>query len=141
MLNHAGPVLYAVDLAGCATLSRLEPAAISEAFSSALGRAGATIVQTMSHTYPGAGLTCVLVLQESHAVLHTWPETGTVNIDIFSCAASLKSADAVRELSLAFGARHVAVQEIPRTDGHRPIPLGGRVEPSRLRLVSRTPKR
>jgi len=85
-------------------------------------RAGATVVQSSSHAFPGAGLTSVLILRESHAVLHTWPETGTVNIDIFSCSTKLKSLDAVNELSRSLGARHVSVQEIPRADGHTPKP-------------------
>lgn len=77
-------------------------------------------MQEVSHAYPGAGLTCVLVLRESHAVLHTWPETGTVNIDIFSCSPRLKSLAAIDELGRLLGARHVSVQEIPRADGHSP---------------------
>ena len=38
-----------------------------------LGRAGRVRVGPV----PGAGPTCLLVLAEWHAVLHTWPETGT----------------------------------------------------------------
>jgi len=87
-------------------------------FSGALRRAGATVVQGLSHAFPETGLTCVLILSESHAVLHTWPETGTVNIDIFSCSTRLKSLEAIDELRRSFGARHVTVQEIPRADGH-----------------------
>jgi S-adenosylmethionine decarboxylase len=88
-------------------------------FGGALRRAGATIVHELSHSFPGTGLTCVLILSESHAVLHTWPETGTVNIDIFSCSTRLKSLEAIDELRRSFGAQHVTVQEIPRADGHR----------------------
>ena len=93
---------------------------ISETFTAALEKAGATILHAVSHRFPGAGLTCALLLSESHAVLHTWPETGTVNLDIFSCSTRLKSLDAVNELSRCLGARKVSVQEIPRADGHRP---------------------
>jgi S-adenosylmethionine decarboxylase len=113
-------VLYSVDLGECEALAALEPDQIVAAFVTALERAGATVVQTLSHAFPGAGLTSVLILRESHAVLHTWPETGTVNIDIFSCSTRLKSLDAVTELSRCLGARQVSVQEIPRADGHRP---------------------
>jgi S-adenosylmethionine decarboxylase len=119
MIRHDTPVLYSVDLDGCDALAALEPDAIIATFIDALERAGATVVQTASHAFPGAGLTSVLILSESHAVLHTWPETGTVNIDIFSCSTRLKSLEAVTELGRAFGARHVSVQEIPRADGHR----------------------
>ena len=76
------------------------------------------------HSFPETGLTCVLILSESHAVLHTWPETGTVNIDIFSCSTRLRSLEAIDELRRSFGAQHVTVQEIPRADGHGPLPDG-----------------
>ena len=124
---HESPVLYSVDLGECEALAALEPEEIVATFVTALERAGATVVQTLSHAFPGAGLTSVLILRESHAVLHTWPETGTVNIDIFSCSTRLKSLDAVNELSRCLGARKVSVQEIPRADGHRPgLPLHAR---------------
>lgn len=112
------PVLYSADLSGCEALAVLHTDEISDLFGLALRNAGATIVQQLSHVYPGAGLTCVLVLRESHAVLHTWPETGTVNIDIFSCSSRLRGQVAVEELRRVFGARLVDVQQIPRADGH-----------------------
>ena len=117
---HAPPVLYSVDLGECEALAALHTEDISATFVAALGRAGATIVQALSHVFPGAGLTCILILSESHAALHTWPETGTVHIDIFSCSSRLKSLEAIDELSRSFGARHVSVQEIRRADGHNP---------------------
>jgi S-adenosylmethionine decarboxylase len=120
MATHAQPVLYSVDLSECEALAALKPEDTIATFVAALEGAGATIVQTLSHSYPGAGLTCVLILRESHAVLHTWPETGTINIDIFSCSTRLKSLEAMDELSRSFGARKVSVQEIPRADGHSP---------------------
>ena len=100
--------------------TRLQAAAATGLFGTALRRAGATVVQEVSHAFPETGLTCVLILSESHAVLHTWPETGTVNLDIFSCSTRLKSLEAIDELRRSFGAQHVTVQEIPRADGHGP---------------------
>jgi len=120
MDNHVSPMLYSVDLAECGDLVKLKPEEVAATFAGALRRAGATILHEHSHTFPGAGLTCVFILSESHAVLHTWPETGTVNIDIFSCSTRLKSLEAIDELRRCFGARHVTVQEIPRADGHGP---------------------
>ena len=111
-------MLYSVDLFDCEALGSLRPEEIISTFAAALEHAGATVVQTSSHAFPGAGLTSVLILRESHAVIHTWPETGTVNIDIFSCSTRLKSLEAVNELSRVFGSRLVSVQEIPRADGH-----------------------
>jgi S-adenosylmethionine decarboxylase len=120
MLPRESPVLYSVDLHGCTAAAALAPDVAAAAFVEALERAGATVVQACSTVFPGAGLTCVLILSESHAVLHTWPETGTVNIDIFSCSTRLKSRAAIEALGQAFGATGVSVQEIPRADGHGP---------------------
>ena len=123
-MTDTPPVLYSVDLRECEALAALPPEEVTATFVAALSRAGATIVHAASHTYAGAGLTCALILSESHAVLHTWPETGTVNIDIFSCSPRLRSLDAIDELRRAFGARRVSVQEILRADGH-----GDRIDP------------
>ena len=118
MAIHEQPVLYSVDLESCTGVSALTPEAAMTTFVDALTGAGATVVQMLSHNFPGAGLTCVVILAESHAILHTWPETGTVNIDIFSCSTRLKSLAAIEELGRSFGATAVVVQEIPRADGH-----------------------
>jgi S-adenosylmethionine decarboxylase len=120
MSTHTAPVLYSVDLSECTAIRHLTTEEVSEAFTAALTGAGATILHTVSHIFSGAGLTCALLLSESHAVLHTWPETATVNLDIFSCSTRLKSLDAIAELGRVFGAGKVSIQEVPRADGHHP---------------------
>src|SRR6478752_5667507 len=92
------PSLYAADFQGCTGLSGRNSDEITTIFLDALRRAGATVVQVMVHAFPETGLTCVLILSESHAVLHTWPETGTINIDIFSCTPRRKSVQAIEAL-------------------------------------------
>lgn len=111
-------MLYAAELTGCIQLDKLEVGRISRLFVDALTGAGATVVQEMTHHFPGAGQTCVLILAESHAVLHTWPETGTVNLDIFSCSSRLRCQAAIAELGESLGATQITVQEIIRADGH-----------------------
>jgi S-adenosylmethionine decarboxylase len=114
-------MLFSVDLKGCSAIAGLAPEAVADTFVTVLKKAGATVVGILSHSFPGAGLTCVLILAESHAVLHTWPETATVNIDIFSCSTRLKSLAAIDALGRAFGATSVSLQEIARADGHAPL--------------------
>jgi S-adenosylmethionine decarboxylase len=114
------PASFTADLSGCEALPVLTGDEVADLFIAALDRAGATIVEAVSHTFPKTGVTCVLILRESHAVLHTWPETGTVNIDIFSCSTGLKSLAAIAELGRSLGAAGVSVQEIPRADGRGP---------------------
>ena len=120
MDGNVSPASFTADLLSCAALTELTTDEIADLFIATLNRAGATIVESVSHAFPETGLTCVLILRESHAVLHTWPETGTINIDIFSCTPRLKSVQAINELGQSFGARTLSIQEIARADGHAP---------------------
>ncbi len=81
------------------------------------------MVQTASHHFPAAGLTTVLILAESHAVLHSWPESGTVHLDIFSCSGSLDSHAAIDQMIRAFGAAMSSPSGGP-TVLHVEIPCG-----------------
>lgn len=123
---HDPPRLYAVDLGRCEALASFSAPELSSLFASALIGAGATVVQQSRQVFPGGGMTCVLILAESHAVLHSWPETATVNIDIFSCSPRLKSLAAIDALRRLVGARDISVQELVRADGHRrPFTVAG----------------
>ena len=120
MILHEQPVLYSVDLSGCQRDVRSGPGdghgglrrGVAERRRDGRGDAVAQLSRRRPDLRPDPG--------ESHAVLHTWPETGTVNIDIFSCSTRLKSLTAIEELGRSFGAADVSVQEIPRADGHGP---------------------
>lgn len=46
---------------------------------------GANILQSIHHEFPGNGLTMVILLSESHASIHTYPEHGACFIDLFTC--------------------------------------------------------
>lgn len=122
MISCDPPVLYSADLTRCAHLASLTSEHVSALFGWILEEAGATVVSGVSHHFPAVGVTSVLILTESHAVLHTWPESGTVHLDIFSCSPRLKSREAVAALGDALGAESVTVQALPRADGHQWIP-------------------
>lgn len=118
METNALPASFTADLLSCRALPELTGDEVAAIFMGTLSRAGATIVDVVCHAFPATGLTCVLILRESHAVLHTWPETGMVNIDIFTCTTGLQSMDAIAELGRSLGAAAVSIQEIARADGH-----------------------
>ena len=48
-------------------------------------RTGLTIVKTETHEFYPQGLTCFLLLSESHFAIHTYPEKNTAWCDCFSC--------------------------------------------------------
>ena len=117
MISCDPPILYSADLKRCAHLASLTSDHVTTVFGWILEECGATIVSGASHDFPVTGLTSVLILTESHAVLHTWPESGTVHLDIFSCSPRLKSRDAIAAIGDMLGAEVVTVQEVPRADG------------------------
>lgn len=119
MNGQIPPLLYSADLSGCAAIGQLTENEISDIFALVLQSAGATIVHAHSHTHSGSALTCAVILTESHAVLHTWRDTGTVNIDIFCCSTRLKALEAIENLQFLLGARSACIQEMPR--GARPV--------------------
>jgi len=120
MIEPDATVLYSADLKRCRFLASLTPEHVTALFAWIIEESGATVVRGVSHHFPTMGLTSVLILTESHAVLHTWPESGTVHLDIFSCSSRLNSHAAIAAMGEALGADTVDLQEIPRADGHQP---------------------
>lgn len=47
--------------------------------------ASATIVQTVTHRFTPHGVSVVIVLEESHLSIHTWPESGYAAVDFYTC--------------------------------------------------------
>ncbi len=63
-----------------------DPAALEACLHAAARTAGATPLSGHFHLFgPGQGVTGVLLLQESHISIHTWPETGFAALDVFMC--------------------------------------------------------
>lgn len=57
-----------------------------EAFlKAAAGKMGATVVTSNFHQFAPYGISGVVIIQESHLTLHTWPEHGYAAVDIFTC--------------------------------------------------------
>jgi S-adenosylmethionine decarboxylase len=50
--------------------------------------AGATILSSIKHLFPPNGFTMVILLSESHASIHTYPEYNACFIDFFTCGHS-----------------------------------------------------
>lgn len=58
---------------------------ITSLMESAAGNASATIVQTVSHRFTPQGVSVVVVVEESHLSIHTWPELGYAAVDFYTC--------------------------------------------------------
>lgn len=58
---------------------------VLHAFKESVKMCGATIIDGTEFYFQGHGLTAVLLLSESHASIHTYPEHNAVFVDLFTC--------------------------------------------------------
>ncbi len=65
-------------------------------------KSGLRCVLIKSHQFEPAGYTAAALLTESHITLHTWPEFGAVQIDIFTCGSHDRARTAFAELKKLF---------------------------------------
>ena len=59
---------------------------------------GVTIVGSAFHQFQGGGVTGAVILAESHLALHTWPEYGTVTVDVYICNVQHNGAQRALEI-------------------------------------------
>jgi len=80
---------------------------------SAASAVGATVVGEVFHRFSPQGVSGSVVIAESHLSIHTWPETGYVAVDIYTCGG-LDPRPGFRHLGAALAAQSCRVQEIVR---------------------------
>lgn len=86
---------------------------IREAFERAVKACGATVLNRFSHQFVPQGVTIVYALAESHISIHTFPESGSCAIDVYTCG-DMRSMDAMQTLIEHFGPIEVSMQEVKR---------------------------
>ena len=75
------------DLFGIRPELLTEEQMIVDCLLDALRKAGFNVLSHCSHKFPGeeSGVTALVLLSESHAAIHTYPEHEYAAIDVFSC--------------------------------------------------------
>lgn len=89
-------------------------AAIETHMIAAAHAAGATVINTTFHHFAPMGVSGVVVIQESHLAIHTWPEQNFAAIDIFTCGQNVDPWRAVSYLKRAFQSQQGDAREMPR---------------------------
>lgn len=86
---------------------------IRAAFDRAVEACGATVLNRFSHQFIPQGVTIVYALAESHISIHTFPESGSCAIDVYTCG-DMTSMDAMKVLIDHFNPIEVSIQEVNR---------------------------
>ena len=58
-----------------------------------------TVLHTCVHSFKPQGQTGVAVLAESHIAFHSWPESGTLFVDIGTCSGAQATEAAFKRIS------------------------------------------
>ena len=89
---------------------------------SAVKQAGLTSLGDLFHQFEGGGVTGAVVLAESHLAIHTWPELGSVTLDVYVCNYTqdngAKADFVLRELMASFDPADYVRHDVPRDEQH-----------------------
>ncbi len=78
--NHFVASYYDCDNGALADATRLEQVMLEAAEA-----CGAHVLNSIKHLFEGDGMTMAVLLSESHASIHTYPEHGACFVDLFTC--------------------------------------------------------
>ena len=74
-----------VEYYGCQNSILDDVEQVERLLNRAATEAGATIVQSVFHRFAPQGVSGVVVVEESHMSVHTWPERGYAAVDFYTC--------------------------------------------------------
>jgi|HubBroStandDraft_6_1064221.scaffolds.fasta_scaffold389729_2 S-adenosylmethionine decarboxylase len=119
---------WVVDARGCCAESLRSAALLRELFARIIaGLRLMPVGQTQWHEFPNAGgITGLCLLAESHLACHTFPEFGSLSLNLFCCVPR-DEWDFEAELKQLFGATSVSVRTLIRPYGP---PNGITLEPT-----------
>lgn len=103
-----------VEFFGCKPEILNDVSLIEQAMLTATERAGATVISSAFHHFSPFGVSGMVVIQESHLAIHTWPEFGYAAVDIFTCGEDVNPWEAYRHLKQALQAEYGAALEMHR---------------------------
>lgn len=121
---------------GCHPATLDDPDTIRRRMLEAAEKVGATVVGEVFHRFSPQGVSGSVVIAESHLSIHTWPETGYVAVDIYTCGG-LDPRPGFRHLGQVLGAETCRVQEIVR-GLPEDVEHGHRLLPSDVQIITRT---
>ncbi len=93
---------------------------LRDTLDSALSRSRATVCEVIAKRFEPQGVTVLALLSESHASIHTYPEDGSIFIDVFTCGHRAQPERAVELLAEALGPASVNTRTIRRGRDYDP---------------------
>ncbi|HET9953253.1 MAG TPA: adenosylmethionine decarboxylase [Polyangiaceae bacterium] len=122
---------YLIEFFGCAS-ERLDDARqLGQLLRASAELAGARVVGELVHPFSPHGVTALVLVEESHLSIHTWPETGYAAVDFYTCG-DVRAEKAIQLLAEQLRAREIVSLEV-RRGGPPETTLGVGIRESRTR--------
>ncbi|UTW62572.1 polyamine aminopropyltransferase [bacterium SCSIO 12741] len=103
-----------VEFIGCEAAIMNDVAIIEKGMEDAAEVAGATIINSTFHHFSPYGVSGVVVIQESHLAIHTWPEYQYAAVDLFTCGDTVDAWKSFDHLKEVFKATNYSALEMFR---------------------------
>jgi spermidine synthase len=103
-----------VEFFGCSPEVMNDVSKIETSMVDAADKAGATVINSTFHYFSPYGVSGVVVIQESHLAIHTWPEYQYAAVDLFTCGDTVNPWISFDHLKKEFGAKNYSALEIRR---------------------------
>jgi len=125
-----------VEFSNCNSQVLNDAQIVEEAMIKAAKTAGATVINSTFHHFSPWGISGVVVIQESHLAIHTWPEYKYAAVDLFTCGESVDPWVCFEHLKHIFQANYSAMELnrgslhlikksefVPQATRHEPSPI------------------
>jgi S-adenosylmethionine decarboxylase proenzyme len=112
---------FICDFSQCDRDLLLDSDRARDLFTQAVRDSGLTIVSEGFYRFSPHGFTCFLLLAESHASLHAWPEYGYCAIDIFTCNLGQDILPLVNQIQSLFQSGHCSLRLVDREAVQMPV--------------------
>ena len=106
---------YICDFSGCDQELLMDSDRAYALFAGAVRESGLTVLDEGYYKFSPYGFTGFLLLSESHASLHAWPEHGYCAVDLFTCNLLLDLGPLVENLKAALGAESYTLRRLARS--------------------------
>ncbi|MEM6425917.1 MAG: polyamine aminopropyltransferase [Cyanobacteria bacterium P01_D01_bin.128] len=103
-----------VEFHGCSAEILNDVPLIERSMIEAAQESGATLINSVFHHFSPFGVSGVIVIQESHLAIHTWPEYRYAAVDLFTCGYSVNPWVSYDSLKKAFEAESGSALEMNR---------------------------
>jgi len=125
-----------VEFSNCNAQVLNDAEIVEKAMTNAAKIAGATVINSTFHHFSPWGISGVVVIQESHLAIHTWPEYKYAAVDLFTCGESVDPWICFEHLKQVFQANYSAMELmrgslslikksefVPQPTRHEPSPV------------------